>query len=472
MKKAILFFTILSFLSAAKAQTFVPKDSIIGNNFFQVEFSEDSRSMVWCEQIPLTLKAKVWYADMDLNTGLPNLTAKQLIDTIQGQGWPYWGRDNVSLFFLIKNQFGQIKYIRRTGVNTLTTTNLGTVNGDVKSLLNVSSDSRKPYFWVNYTVLNADNTGRDSLFIFRSDNPSNRLFIDSEFKNMGGSAYELTFPRWLAQSEILAYPFRPLSTQPVWDMKFWNGQTRTSTQVTNDIPTSIFNHHVDDFPFTLPQFPNDTFMFSSRAASRLAIYKKTGQFFTQTQIYTSPTSILPTMLTSFEPFTINTNKTYGAYQVYSGGGIPGTTAGEIYLKGIFNDTMHLKISTINGVAVDPEYVIGNKKVWIYYYGKLVGTGFFDLHRCETPLTIGTTATENLHENKVVVYPNPFTNQINVENAKDDEDFMLINALGQTVYFGRNISNKDFSHLRNGIYFLTIIDFEKKTPPQYFKLFKQ
>ena len=387
MTKYFTIFALLFAFQAAKAQTFIPKDSIIANNVFQVEFSDDSRSMVWCENLGAG-QAKVWYADLDLNTGLPNLATKQGIDTIQGQGWPYWGEDSVGKFFLIKNKYGRIKYVRRTGFNTLMPFDLGTVNADNKSLLNVNTDRTKNYFWVSYVLKNPVSTGLDSLFAFRSDNPSNRIFINAEKKNNGGGAYELTFPRWLAQSELLAYPFRPFTAQPYWDMKFWNGQTQNSTQVTNDITASIFNHHVDDLPFRVPQFPNDTFMFSSKAAQKVAIYKKTGTYFTQDQLYTSPTAITPTTLTSFEPFTICGNKTYGAYQVYSGGGIPGSTAGEIYLLGIFGDNIHTKISAFAGdVAVDPEYVIGNNTVWIYYYGKPTGLGNFNLHRCATPLVI-------------------------------------------------------------------------------------
>ena len=457
----IKYFTLLALMLAfhsTKAQTFIPNDTVIANNVFQVEFSDDSRSMVWCENLGVG-QAKVWYADLNLNTGLPDFVTRQAIDTIQGQGWPYWGEDSVSKFFLIKNKYGHIKYIRRTGFNTLTQFDLGTVNNDDKSLLNVNTDNTKNYFWVNYVVKNPVSTGLDSLFVFRSDNASNRIFINAEKKNASGSAYELTFPRWLAQSEQLAYPFRPFTMQPYWDIKFWNGQTQNSIQVTNDISSSIFNHHVDDLPFRLPQFLGETFMFSSKAAQKVAIYQKTGTYFTQVQLYTPPTSIIPTTLTSFEPFTICGNRTYGAYQVYSGGGIPGTTAGEIYLLSIFGDNIHTKISEFDGdVAVDPEYVIGNNKVWIFYYGKPTGLGNFNLHRCETPLVIPClTLGLNDYEQKLKysTSPNPFSNRITIENTTGLENFQLSNSTGQMIWAGTNINQQDFSNLQNGFYFLKI-----------------
>ncbi len=86
--------------------------------------------------------------------------------------------------------------------------------------------------------------------------------------------------------------------------------------------------------------------------------------------------------------------------------------------------------------------------------------------------INTGVANDIQKEEIIVYPNPFYNRINIKNAKGNENFILTNALGQTIYFGKNVSERDFSHLDNGIYFITITDFGKKTPPQYFKLLKQ
>jgi hypothetical protein len=89
MLKLYSFIVLFVFVQNIQAQSFMPKDTVLGSNFFQVEFSQDMRSMVWCEQIPLPGgRAKVFYANVDLETGLPDIAAKKLIDTIQGQGWP------------------------------------------------------------------------------------------------------------------------------------------------------------------------------------------------------------------------------------------------------------------------------------------------------------------------------------------------------------------------------------------------
>ncbi len=379
----------LTFVSCSKKaevdptnpSNFVPNDIVIGNNFFQVEFSDDFRSMTWCEQTGVNGIAKVYYADVNLDTGLPDLSNKQLIDNIQLQGWPYWGRDSQGAFFLILNASKEFKVIRRSGTNTLTTTNLGTVNSDDKSLINVSYDPTKSYFWVSYVVKTTVAGGKDKLYCFRSDNTANRIFVNEEVPNTAGSAYELTFPRWVKNSETLLYPFRGNPAQPLFDMKFWSGQTQTSTLATND--GSAF-HHVDDLAFAVN---GQNYLFSSKNATALVICKQQSSgLYTEVENYTTPTTSFSNYtLTSFEPFTIN-GKTYGAYQIYDGGGIPGNTKGEIWLKGILGESLQVKISTLNGVTVDPEYVIGNNnKVWVYYYGRPIGQQYYDLHRCEVPV---------------------------------------------------------------------------------------
>ncbi len=359
---------------------FVANDVVIGSNFIQVEFSDDSRSMVWAEQTGTSGVAKVYYADVDLNTGLPDLNNKQFVDNIQNQGWPYWGSDSQGAFFVLMNSSKEIKIVRRNGTNTLVVTNLGTVNSDVKSLINVSHDPSKPYCWINYVVKTSLVGGKDKLYCFRSDNPSNRVFVNEELPNSSGSAYELTFPRWLKNSETLLYPFRGNAALPLFDIKFWDGKTQQSTQATND---GAAFHHVDDLAFSIG---NQGYLFSSKNTNRLVISKlQPSGFYTESENYSTPTTIANFTLTSFEPFSVK-GVTFGAYQVYEGGGIPGNSVGEIWLKGILGESLQIKISTLNGVTVDPEFVIGKNKVWIYYYGKPIGQSFYDLHRCETPLS--------------------------------------------------------------------------------------
>ncbi len=79
---------------------------------------------------------------------------------------------------------------------------------------------------------------------------------------------------------------------------------------------------------------------------------------------------------------------------------------------------------------------------------LVGVGNF----CNPALK----TTEN-QLNLNVVFPNPFSSKINIENATGNENYTLTNEIGQEIFSGKNIEKQDFSALHKGIYFLKISD---------------
>jgi hypothetical protein len=59
--------------------------------------------------------------------------------------------------------------------------------------------------------------------------------------------------------------------------------------------------------------------------------------------------------------------------------------------------------------------------------------------------------------KFKVFPNPFTNRINLLNSSGNEEFELVNLAGQSVWKGKEIEQRDFSGLRPGIFLLNIFD---------------
>jgi hypothetical protein len=69
----------------------------------------------------------------------------------------------------------------------------------------------------------------------------------------------------------------------------------------------------------------------------------------------------------------------------------------------------------------------------------------------------TTGIENTIETntKIELYPNPFSNKINLTNTTGKEIFTLINYFGQVIWTGINIEQQNFSYLSNGLYFLRI-----------------
>jgi hypothetical protein len=69
----------------------------------------------------------------------------------------------------------------------------------------------------------------------------------------------------------------------------------------------------------------------------------------------------------------------------------------------------------------------------------------------------TTGIQDLNENdfQKTVYPNPFTNKINLINTTGKEHFTLFNYFGQVVWSGKSIEKQDFSELTGGLYFLKV-----------------
>lgn len=81
---------------------------------------------------------------------------------------------------------------------------------------------------------------------------------------------------------------------------------------------------------------------------------------------------------------------------------------------------------------------------------LIGSGTF----CNSSLGL------NNHKSglgSIKVFPNPFRNNISIERKNEEDQYELINYLGQTIYAGIEIEKQDFSDLPNGVYILREIN---------------
>jgi PKD repeat protein len=68
---------------------------------------------------------------------------------------------------------------------------------------------------------------------------------------------------------------------------------------------------------------------------------------------------------------------------------------------------------------------------------------------------------NIKNEKIKIYPNPFSNYISISGENTDVEYELINLEGKTVYKANHIQN-DFSNLSKGIYLLKVTDNNKTT----------
>lgn len=67
--------------------------------------------------------------------------------------------------------------------------------------------------------------------------------------------------------------------------------------------------------------------------------------------------------------------------------------------------------------------------------------------------IPTAISDVVLENKLQVYPNPFTDFIKIKNSLQTESVVLTNVQGQIIYQGKEIEKQYFTLLPKGIYFL-------------------
>jgi len=180
---------------------------------------------------------------------------------------------------------------------------------------------------------------------------------------------------------------------------------------------------------------------------------------------------------SAEPFVFQ-NKSYlflcAANQSFIPGSQNNSLPADVWVVGLeLTIPLFRKVSD-NRIALrlDPEVFITPTEAYIYYYeykqnGNVHPVAF---HKCSSGLGSFPLSTNNsIAIPKVKIYPNPFSNRIQLENTTGLENYELYNSLGQRVWIGKNIDQQDFSHLQNGIYFLKV---STQTGQQTLKLIKQ
>lgn len=102
----------------------------------------------------------------------------------------------------------------------------------------------------------------------------------------------------------------------------------------------------------------------------------------------------------------------------------------------------------------------------YYYlcnelSNLIGKGNY----CKQITGIHNTAKPT---QDFVIFPNPFTSNIHIEDHNKEEAFVLLNAMGQVIFSGTQIELQDFSSLPKGFYVLK----KNNYPERVLKLIKE
>jgi hypothetical protein len=85
------------------------------------------------------------------------------------------------------------------------------------------------------------------------------------------------------------------------------------------------------------------------------------------------------------------------------------------------------------------------------------------------ISYGTVGIPNyLSALSIQLTGNPVLNFIGIKNVNGNEDYLVLNAVGQTIWSGKGIQNEDFSFLSKGIYFLQVADGKKSIVLKFIK----
>jgi len=110
----------------------------------------------------------------------------------------------------------------------------------------------------------------------------------------------------------------------------------------------------------------------------------------------------------------------------------------------------------------------NTQFGITTYDPKINTNFIICVRTKTSNSPTKIKAIESTKTEFIVYPNPFTHKIEIKNLKANSIIEINNLLGKSVYKGIYNENMDFSYLKNGLYFLTILSNNNLT----FKLIKE
>ena len=69
----------------------------------------------------------------------------------------------------------------------------------------------------------------------------------------------------------------------------------------------------------------------------------------------------------------------------------------------------------------------------------------------------TSVEDNLNEKRYKIYPNPFSDEIIIENLRGDEYFIIYDFFGRNIIEGKCLGAINMPETKSGIYYLTIIN---------------
>lgn len=396
--------------------------------------------MAWSEPAA-NGKFRVWVCQMNPATGdflKPELFGRELEVGLNETSVPYWGQDDQGVF--VMRLVPDTRAIARVRVDVVG----GVLTAAVDFPPIPTNATRVPFYpswnpnsaktYYGFFQQNEPNSA-SQLFLLDFDKPFQDSLIQLTQDSVLYSNVDLGFiteaftfpscyytgPRWVYGRNFLTFGVFESTTSSRIQLRYLDldAPGPPTVRVGSDDPYA----HNDDFPF---QFQGRLYTAGGLNYTTLfGVHRWDDvlQRFEPQQVRSITNSQLfqPAVTSSMEPFVWN-NAVYSASLVLSDTaytptpfGPIGAVPGEIWLHSLLADggvpdsSLNLIVHpSTRLVRSDPEYYIGTDSVWIFYYGKPVGPGVQQLHRCSTPLYNSTTASEPAlgHTAAFTVGPNP------------------------------------------------------------------
>jgi len=442
-KPFIILFIYISCAGISEAQN-AQMISPAGASYIDPEFLSSENKMAF-----QTTGGYVWLSDLDPFSGLPvtptgldiliDTGATPLIISING---PEFGTDQNgwSVFYTKPNGSNPQTWRADYNGTTVTRTPLTAGNDSRLSALATKapgSDGIRLLYSVGPSLSNGQMAWTDE------DSPADETVVDSADNGV----------RWIDGTRSFVY-IKQTGTD-AGQLFFYDTETQNEIMLTNDTETKTYS-----YGWYASEYDNELLVLAVLNDTAFGIYKDTGGQFWE-KIMTIPVPPLSSFdyIGSPEPFVAG-GKSYISFvtKVVATGSF--YVQAEVWVTGIEQDTgqqfmLRCDDGAANTKRTDPESFIGDEEVFIYY-NVVNENGKFEIWRYATGIPVNTTdINDQLSEYLPVIYPNPVTDRIHINNTGSMiKSVRLYNARGQLIreYYSNDLTVEDLSQ---GMYILKI-----------------
>lgn len=395
----------------AQTHTFAVNDVQVGDplvSYANVEFTDDSRYMVWFEQsTDGSGLGTMWHCAVDPATGT--------LDPPDGKGFrafdsSAWGRANAGIdaqgaFYVGMNRTGQLILVRPTSATTGTVTTLATAVDTLRRAIYPTNlpNATNYVFWIrNSTVAGAGysppgNTSFTLQYISLADPASVHDVETQPLPANGFAPMDAGFARWFRGKAALS--FGSFDARGYVQVKEFDVDSPGTPPyfVTGDPSNKID-------PWSMVFGDSELILPGINATATTTVYQRSSgeTLFTSVEQITPPDSLLvnPALAQSNQSIVFD-DLLYTTYQVNERGlGFYDTitNTGEIWLSTVLQSPpteSQWRLSNTSDVTVaslaksEPEPYIGTSKTWVFYSAVPNGSNFttsvWALRRADTPI---------------------------------------------------------------------------------------